>query len=160
MAQQGALKLGPDRFLIGIVAGAVVLIAVSVMVVLSQRQPSALPTHDPESPAGVVEAYIAAVRAGDDTGARGLLSVAARRTPSARDLPRTVATNDQNVRIVIDSVSENETKATVQLTVSRFYTGRGPLFAPNTDRRRETVRLIREDGAWRIDDVTGAYVFR
>ena len=158
MAQQRSATLGPDRFLLGIVAGAVLLIVASVIVVLFVRQLPPPAPPDPNSPTGVVQAYIEAIRAGDLDRARGYLTAEARTASLTRSWPSYPPTNDDNVRIVVEPVREDATTAEVRITVSRYYSRPGP-FSARSSHNDYTARLVREDGAWRMNPALEPYVF-
>ena len=64
----------------------------------------------------------------------------------------------QNVRIVVEPVTQTETTADVKVTISRFYARSDP-FSSSTYHNDTTVRLIREDGAWRISQPIEPYRF-
>ena len=141
---------GNDRFLLGIVVGTLLLVLVSVVLVLVYGRDRAAPPPDPESPAGVVYAYVGAVRAGEVERARSYLTRTARAEAEARDRQNPYRpTSDNNVRIVVDTVTTTDTTAEVKVTISRFYARSDP-FSSNTSHRDVTVRLTREDGLWRI----------
>lgn len=150
---------GRDRFLIGIVVGSIVLVIISVIAVfmLGRSQPSA--PVDPSSPAGVVQAYVEALRVGDLDEARTYLTASARAEAEARDRNNTYRPTPQdNVRIVVEQVSVSDTRAEVKVTTSRFYARSDP-FSSSTSHRDITVHLLREDGAWRITQPLEAYGF-
>jgi hypothetical protein len=158
MAQQRAPALGSDRFLLGIVVGAVLLIVVSIgaVVVVRQSPPPAPP--DPNSPVGVVHAYIDAIRAGDYSQARGYLTAEQRAALLARDWPTYAPPGNDTVRIVVEPVREDATTAEVHITISRFSAGPGP-FSAGTSHRDYTIHLVREDGAWRMTSALEPYAF-
>jgi hypothetical protein len=158
MAESRTSAPGADRFLLGIVAGAVLLIVASVMLVLVVRQSPPPPPPDPSSPVGVVQAYIEALRAGDLDRARGYLTVEARASAVARNWPTYPASVNENLRIVVEPVREDTSTAEVRVALSRFSAQPGP-FSSSTSRSELTVRLIREDGAWRINQPLEPYVF-
>ena len=61
---------GQDRFLLAIVAGTILLVVAAIVVVFLFGRARTAPPADPNSPAGVAQTYIEAVRAGDMTRAR------------------------------------------------------------------------------------------
>jgi hypothetical protein len=148
--QPSAPTSGPDRFLLAIVAGTVVLVAVAILAVfLFARDRTGAPA-DPNSPAGVVQAYIEAVRGGDIERSRTYLTREARAQAEARDRQSTYPqSRADNLRIVVETVSSTDSTAEVKVTLSRFYARSDP-FSSGTSRYDLTVRLIREDGAWRM----------
>ena len=150
---------GQDRFLLAIVAGTILLVVVSVVVVFLFGRARTTPPPDPNSPAGVVYAYVEAVRAGEIERARGYLTRAARAEAESRDRQNTYRpSRDDNVRIVVEPVTQTETTAEVKVTISRFYARSDP-FSSSTSHYDTTVRLIREDGAWRISQPVEPYTF-
>lgn len=140
----------PDRFLIGIVVGAIALVIIGVVVaVMGGRSPAPV---DPNSPAGVVAAYVEATRTGDYDAADAKLSRAA---IAQRDRDRTVRrpigpASDSNVSIAVETTRQTDDSATARLTVTRFY-GSPSLFGSNRSTSEYLVPLVREDGAWRIN---------
>jgi len=158
MAQQRAQTFGSDRFLLGIVAGAILLIVASVIVVLVVRQSPPPPLPDPNSPVGVVQSYIEAIRAGDLDRARGYLTDEARASSLTRSWPSYSPSTNDNVRIIVEPVREDATAAEVRITISRFSARPGP-FSAHSSHTDYTARLIREDGAWRITSALEPYVF-
>jgi hypothetical protein len=148
---------GQDRFLLAIVAGTLLLVVVGVVVVFMFGRTRAAPPADPNSPAGVVYNYVEAVRAGDVDRARGFLTAPALADfdSRTRTSPVRPSSND-NVRIVVETVTTTETTAEVKITISRFYARNDP-FSSNTSHRNLTARLIREDGAWKISQALLPY---
>ena len=69
---------GQDRFLLAIVTGTILLVVISVIVVFVAGRSRPSPPADPNSPSGLVQTYIEALRAGDAERARSLLSRDAR----------------------------------------------------------------------------------
>jgi hypothetical protein len=152
-------RRGPDRFLLAIVAGAILLVLISVIVVLTTRTPKPAPPADPASIIGVVQGYVEATRAGDAVKARSYLTREARAQSEerARQNPYT-PTYDNNVRIIVEATAETETTAEAKVTISRFYARSDP-FSSNTSHRTVTVKLLREDGQWRITQPIEPYQF-
>ena len=150
---------GPDRFLLAIAGGAIILILISIVVVFMTRSPRPTPPADPASIVGVVQGYVEATRAGDAEKARSYLTRAARtesELPANRNLYQ--ASSDRDVRIIVEAVSETETTAEAKVTISRFYARSDP-FSSNTYHRTVTVTLLREDGQWRISQPISPYQF-
>ena len=112
---------GQDRFLLAIVAGTILLVVLSVVVVFVFGRARTSPPPDPNSPAGVVYAYVEAVRAGDVERARSYLTRQARTEAESRDRQSTYRpSRDDNVRIVVEPVTQTDTTAEVKVTISRF----------------------------------------
>ena len=150
---------GQDRFLLAIVGGTILLVVVSVVVVLLLGRGRTAPPPDPNSPAGVVHAYIEAVRDGDIERARSYLTRAARAEAESRDRQNAYRpSRDDTVRIVVETVTATEATADVRVTISRFYARSDP-FSSSTSHRDVTVTLLREDGAWRISQPIEPYTF-
>jgi hypothetical protein len=150
---------GQDRFLLAIVAGTVLLVVVSIVVVMLFGRARPAPPADPNSPAGVVQTYIEAVRNGEIEKARTYLTREARAQAMARDRQDQYRpTRDDNVRIVVNTVSEADTTAEVKVTISRFYARSDP-FSSNTSHYDVSVKLIREDGNWRISQPVDPFMY-
>jgi hypothetical protein len=149
-AEQPRPGSGQDRFLLAIVAGTILLVLASIVVVFFFGRARSTPPPDPNSPVGVVHAYIEAVRDGDVERARTYLTRTARAEAESRDRQNTYRpSRDDNARIVVETVTTTETSAEVKVTISRFYARSDP-FSSSTSHYDTTVRLIREDGVWRI----------
>lgn len=151
---------GQDRFLLAIVAGTVLLVVVAVAVVLLFGRGRTAPPADPNSPAGVVQMYVEAVRAGEIERSRTYLTREARTQAEARDRQNNYTpSQSDNVRIVVENVSSTETTAEVKVTISRFYARSDP-FSSSTSHYDVTVKLLREDGNWRISQPIEPYTLR
>ncbi len=156
-----ASSLGQDRFLLAIIVGAVALIVLGIVAVWAAgRTPPPAPT-DPDSAVGVVQAYVAALRAGDFERAETYLTRSAReslsREPSVRPL-RPAQPPDTEQRAVIEPVQIGPETAEVRVTISTFTAHTEP-FSTSTSHRKMTVHLIQEDGAWRISQPIAPYLF-
>ena len=141
----------PDRFLIGIVVGALALIAAGIAVVLVLGRGPAPPPPDPNSPVGVVQAYVEALRDGDVERARSYLSQSARaELDRSRDaFPRYYQSDSVQQRILIELVEIEGDHARVRVTISSFSARTEP-FSSSAYHREVDVRLVREGGQWRI----------
>jgi hypothetical protein len=140
----------PDRFLLAIVLGALALIASAVAIVLVLGRTPASPP-DPASPAGVVQAYVEALRAGDFDRARGYLSQSARAEidRNREPFPRYYQPGGIERRVLIETVEVAEDHALVKVTISAFAARTEP-FSSSTYHQEVNVRLVREGGQWRI----------
>jgi hypothetical protein len=148
-----------DRFLLAIMAGTIVLVVAAIVVVFLFGRARTAPPADPNSPAGVAQMYIEAVRDGDMARARTYLTREARAQAEARDRQDTYRpSRDDNVRIVVETTSTTEPTAEVKVTISRFYARSDP-FSSNSSHRDVTLKLVREDGAWRISQPIEPYTF-
>jgi hypothetical protein len=160
-ARQPDPSSGQDRFLLAIVAGTILLVVASIAIVLVLGRPRPAPPADPNSPAGVVHAYVDAVRSGDVQRARSYLTREARAQIETRDRAYSYdgRASNENVRIVVETVSATETTADVKVTISRFNARPDP-FSSSTWHSDVMARLIREDGAWKISAPVDPYMFR
>lgn len=150
-----------DRFLVAIVVGAVALIVVGLAIVLGAGTPAPRLAADPSSPVGVVQRYVEALRAGDVDGARALLTTAARsEVERNRDAfaPRFLPSRSAGRRILLEPISESADRAEVRATVSTF-NGQGGLLDAGTFHQEVLVRLVRENGQWRISQPIEPYPF-
>ena len=151
----------PDRFLVGIVVGAVALIVLGIgAVLLAGRTPP--PTiADPNSPVGVVQAYLEALRAGEAERAFGYLSrgtqTSVPRPTYLERFPR-FGQSTETSRLLVEPLRLGDDSAEVRVTISRFSANGSP-FSTNTTHQEVVVRLTREDGAWRITQPTEPYPF-
>ena len=146
----------PDRFLFAIVLGALALIALGIAAVLVTARAPAPPPPDPTSPVGVVTAYIGTLRAGDAERARSFLSQSAREAlDRTRDqFPRYVDSPTSDRRVLIEPVeitapADGPERAIVKVTISTF-SARSEPFSANTYHHEVEVRLVKENGQWRI----------
>ena len=148
----------PDRFLLAIVGGAIALIVVGIAIVLLAGGRGATPAADPASPAGVVQSYIEALRAGDRERAQQHLSRSARRAQEQikEGFPRFPDMGAEERRYLIEPLQVGETTADVKVTISTF-SARSEPFSTSTWHREVRVRLVHQDGAWRIDEPAEPY---
>jgi hypothetical protein len=155
------MGLKTDRFLIGIVAGALALIALGIIVAALGvgRGPTVM--LDPATPAGAVQSYIDALRTGDVDRAYGLLSKAAQASWSRdryrESYPRYTPPSGVEQRLLIETIRTEPERAEVRVTISYFYPG-NPLFA-GTPQREVDLYLVKEDGAWKVDRPVEPYPF-
>jgi hypothetical protein len=162
MAESAAAARGTDRFLLGIVAGAVLLMALGVVAVFVAGRTPAAPPADPATPVGVVQSYVEALRTSDADRAYTYLSRSAQAAVSLdeyrRQLHRPFVPPTAEQRVLVEPLTQGADRAEVKVTISRF-TARVEPFSANTYHRDTTVHLIHEDGAWRINQPTGPYPF-
>lgn len=162
MTENAPATPGTDRFLVGIVAGAVLLMLLGVVAVVVVGRAPAAATADVGSPVGVVQAYVDAIRAGEIERAYALLSRSAQATTSLQEFGRPFARafgpSDGASRVLITPATQGADTAEVKITISRFHARAEP-FSTNTSHQDVSVRLVHEDGAWRISQPTGAYPF-
>src|SRR5688500_4375383 len=139
----------PDRsvWIIGGGVLAVVLLAVVVIVALGASDPA---SFAPDTPEHALQQYLDAVHDGDDERALTFLSEDARNEMPSNVPGRDLYCAPQDGRgVTIDSVELAGDRATVTVEVEEF-SGSGLEF----DRYswEYPIRLVREDGAWKIDD--------
>jgi hypothetical protein len=161
MAETVAGSRRPDRFLLGIVVGSVLLIILGIAAVYLAGRTPPTPAADPNSPVGVVQAYIEALRAGDAERAYSYLgSTAQASVPRDRYLERfpRFAPPTEASRLLIEPVSVGPDTAEVKVTISRFNSGGAP-FSTNTYHQDVAVRLVKEDGEWRIVQPAEPFMF-
>jgi hypothetical protein len=153
--------VGVDRFLLGIVAGAILLVVVSIVVVFQAGRGSRQAVVDPDSPSGVVQSYVEAIRAGQVDRAYGFLSRSAQTTVPLdmfrQRFSRRADSPDSTSRVLIQLTSSNAESAEVKVTISQFSAQSDP-FSTSTYHRDVTIHLVGEDGAWRIDRPAGPFL--
>jgi hypothetical protein len=148
--EQPRAVAAPDRFLVGIVLGAVALIAIGILAVLLAGRQAPSGAVDPSSPVGVVQAYVEAVRAGDTERARSYLSQSAREQVDKANFPKPyLPPSPPERRVLIEPGEVTGDRARVKVTVSTF-TARSEPFSTSTYHQDVDVRLVRENGQWRI----------
>ncbi len=142
-----------DRFLIGVVIGAIVLVGAAVAIALL-RPP---PTYQPDdTPAGVSYNYLLALRKKDFARAYGYLSPGLPGYPrSADDFVKHVEQNtwmfDQSGSRAFEIQSTQvtgENRASVTVREQRFY--EGDLFDSRSSFSTFDLRLRQDGGVWKI----------
>ena len=146
---------GPDRTLLFIGVGilALVAIAAAVVLLLGGREPESFPADSAE---GVVQRYLAAFEEGDLEEAHASFSSEVR---SEMDLDAyEQATRDYGMfppdssrRVLFDRTDTDGDRARVHLTIEEYFGG-GPFGGGETYRSSREIRMVREDGSWRIDE--------
>jgi hypothetical protein len=137
-----------DRFTWGIVAGVLLLVIIALAgVTLLQRQAA---PPDLTRPDGVVRAYVEAIDSGHPDRAWDLLAAPGRADVTRDEFIRRATSLSQRPpgRVAIERVDVEGDVARVE--VSRTF-GEGPLFGPSIPIERTTVRLVQEQGEWRIE---------
>ena len=146
---------GPDRTLAVVAVGIVALVAITAAVVLllGSREPAILPADAPE---GVVQRHLAAFEDGDFETAHAFFSSEVRAemdVEAYEQLTRDYGMfpTDTSRRVLFDRTETDGERATVHLTVEEYYGG-GPFGGGDTYRSPREIRLVREEGQWRIDE--------
>jgi hypothetical protein len=136
-----------DRFTLGVVVGAVLLVIAAVVSVALLQGQSAAP--DLSTPEGVVRAYYAALDQGRPEQAWDLLSSRAQAQTTRDDfIQRAISFRPgREQRVTIDSVEIVGDTANVNLSLT--FSG-GGLFGGGSYSQTVRVRLDREGGQWRI----------
>jgi hypothetical protein len=147
------------RFTWGIVIGVLVLVALSVGLAIAL--PRTQPTPDLSAPEGVTLAYGLAMQRGEPEAAWELLSSGAQgQTTRDRFLTRASGLTGgyERARLNVEDVNTEGDTARVQLV--RTYSGAGGPFGLGSGASSNTnvVRLVREDGTWRISTPPDAFV--
>lgn len=148
---------GSDRTLLYAGAGiiAVVAITAAVVLMLGGREPASFPADSPE---GIVQRYLAAFEEGDFEAAHAYFSS---EVQSELDLEAYEQMTreygffpgDTSRRVLFDRTETDGDGATVHLTVEEYYGGGTTLFGGGeTYRSPRQIRLVREEGEWRIDE--------
>ena len=128
-----------------IVAMVIVVIAAVLFVAAGDREDAA---YAPGSPEAAYQAYLRAWEAGDvDTAWASLTSQAQDRVDEYEFRAAARWRDEERVRIWIDDVDTTAERATLHVTIETTYDG---LLGPDHDRHDAWVRLVREDGEWRI----------
>lgn len=150
-----AVAPAPDRSLLYIGGGiiAFVVVAALAVVLLGSRD---VTTYGADTPEGVVQRQLAAFEDEDFDEAWSYFSGDVQATMpldeyrrAARDFGHSGGIGSR--RILFDASTVDGTEATVRLTVEEYYEG-GPFGGGETYRSTRQIALVREDGAWRIDD--------
>jgi hypothetical protein len=141
----------PERTILAIGGGILALVGAAVIIVLvfGSPDPEEFP---PDSPEGTVQRYLRAVHDGDADTARAMLSERAEREMPAESFERGYycpSSTSTGRRVRIARVDRGEQRSTVYLSIQRT-SGSGLSF--NRSTYEQSVRLVREDGVWKIDD--------
>ncbi|HET9878861.1 MAG TPA: hypothetical protein VFQ81_06115 [Candidatus Limnocylindria bacterium] len=142
-----------NRTLLAIGAAVIGLVIITVAVVLAagNRGPVAYPADSPE---GVLQAYLTAVEDGDAAGAHAYFSAEVR---ERMDLDAFEAALEDHARyapessrrVLFDRRDGEGDHVRLHLVVEEFY---GDGLEGSTNRTSREIRLVREDGTWRIDE--------
>ncbi len=140
-----------DRFLIGIVIGVVVLVAVAFAVTLSRPEPT---YRDDDTPEASVHNYLLALKLKDYERARGYLSpTLPGYPPSAEAFADDVTENPwlvefSNVEIGVDEADITGDLAVVKVRRTEFYNS--GLFESGQNTGTFDVKARREGDAWKL----------
>ncbi len=149
MKAQATHPAKPDRFLLGIVIGSLALVVLAIGVALSARlQPQQIPDDTPD---GVAYNYFLALQRGEQRQAYQYLSRRVQSRIADPDLlfgTRPDMAPDGS-RLRVDKVTLTGDSALLQVT--RLYSSSGGLFGRTEYSYPDTVKLVREDGAWKVD---------
>ena len=130
-----------DRTLIVILSTIAALVLIALVVVFTRGEPEAL---DPSTPAGVVQAYTAAVIDGDEDAAAEFLTAEASVGCGPVDHGST-----NNLRVVLVSTTVRPSSADVVVSLVTSFND-GP-FGASEYEFESNFDLVRVDGAWLID---------
>lgn len=146
---------GSDRTLLFVAAGIVALVvfAAAAVLLLGGREPATFPADSPE---GTVQRHLAAFEDGDLAGAYADFSSEVRADMDLDAYERLTRDYgmyplDGSRRVLFDRTEIDGDRARVHLTVEEYYGG-GPFGGGETYRSPREMRLVREDGAWKIDE--------
>ena len=145
---------GTDKYLIGIVAGMVLLVVVAIVVVLLRPKPE---YRSDDSPEAVVHNYLLALRTGDYERAYECLS------PKLISYPKDLETfvediednewnfrQNRDVALNVQSAKIRGATATVEVLETVAYID--GLFDSGQYDRKFDMKLRQEDGSWKLFD--------
>lgn len=147
---------GIDRFLIAVVAGALVLVGAVLALVLARSGPNAYRTDD--TPEAVVQNYLLACQSGDMARAHGSLSPELAAYPPTvadyeRDLYARRSWSGRSALLTVLSSSELGNFASLRVQETLYYNS-GPLSRGNYNSEYR-VDLRRHSDGWKILKVDG-----
>ena len=136
-----------DKFLIGIVAGVVLLIVVAVVVVITRTEVEEYVADD--TPAGVVHNYFLALERNDFERAYSYLSDELEAKPNLDEFIRQMDSNRSEAALKIGESTITDNRARVEVAITT-YSGGGP-FSSNSYTNRETANLkLSPEGEWKL----------
>lgn len=137
----------------GIGLATVAVLAVIAIAAFGSRDPAALPEGSPEQ---AMQRYLAAFEDRDYEAAYGWFSAAVRDELTVTEYERSVrefaAYERPSRRILTERSTIDGDRAVVVLIVEEFYDDVGPFGGGEIARSTREIRLVQEDGAWRIAD--------
>lgn len=158
----------PTRTIVTLAAVlAVLVVATTVLVLLVEREGP--PHYPPGSPEATVVAFIEALRAGDRDQVLALLSTQARADLERREQMepfyefdaelRAASENLRMARVRIDRVEVRGERAVVTMTIERTGSALEPGFpfptiGGGTFSYQRTLTLVRDGGAWKVDELS------
>ena len=131
---------------------ALVVLTVAVVLVAGNRAPTQYP---PDSPEAALQGYLAAFEADDVEAAHAYFSAPVRERMDLEAYERAIDEGhrmyppDSSRSVLFDRRSGEGDSVRLHLTVEEFY---GEGLNGTTNRSPREIRLVREDGAWRIDE--------
>jgi hypothetical protein len=144
-----------DRFTIGVVSGALALVAAALIAAVVVRGTTRPP--DLTTPSGVVLAYALAEQRGDPQTAWELLTSSAQaRGDHDRFLAQ--AGRGGGDREYLSTEDEQIDARGASVVLVRTYASGGGIFGSYNSTNRSTVRLVREEDNWRISVPPDDYV--
>ena len=150
-AQSGPTRLRIPLAVLVVVGAIVGLIALAVVLVIAV--PDRPPTYDPGSPEAAVQGFLQAYEEGDIDGAYALLSTRIKADLTLNEYRRVDSEvswqRDDDRRVVLVRSDVSGDQASVHLRIDQFSGGGLGNTRYSEDR---TIRLVREDGAWLIDE--------
>ncbi len=142
----------PDKYLMGIVAGIVILVVAAFAFVLTRSEPA---YNEEDTPEGVVYNYLLALEKGDHERALSYLATCIENRPTdASDFNTQIKNNyrfhylkrDTSIQVLSAEVAGVEAVALVRETT---FESDAP-FDNRTDSDEFEMTLIRQDGAWKL----------
>lgn len=132
---------------IAVAVGLVVIVAVVAVVAFGSRTA----TYPADSPEAAFQGYLTAFQQDDREAAYPFFSKQVRAGMSLTQYGQDIAMRggEPDVRVWIDRTDLKGDRATLHLTVEHYY---GAGLQSSRYRSQTQVRMVREDGAWRVDD--------
>ena len=144
---------GTDKFLIGIVAGIILLVVVVFLVVLLRPEPEYLAEDTPE---GVTHNYLLALQNGEYERALDNLSSSVKHAP--KDVNEFVEDIDgcsyrfrgldRDISLIVESTDIKGDRAEVQIKQTIFYSG--DMFGSNLYESEFEMTLKQQNDAWKL----------